>query len=584
MSLTLKLVSLTIRTLAKPIGNYIKRQAKEHEGFRRFAVSSAQRVHRFDMRMRLGILHDPEAQQRMHEREQRAAEEKKRRAETPTVRSEAEQKAYDEQKAKASSEEGSEKKEDKPHKVKIRPLSESRAIELGANFFSEAFIFGVAVGVLLFENWRSRRKESARRDEVAERLEQLESEVESLRAKLDPDLETLHDLSERIKEAKQRRESGNWWNPLTWGPARTPEDTAIMEEGRDVGKSVTQDEEHVVPMRKSQALTEKEEAPHSVTDKPAEQSKQDDGKTQPEQKAEEKKPSDVKKEEKSPSDVLGLRGADLGGHDISLPLATQQDPGTGQEVQSRQLRFVLLSPLDVTDANVQATRERIRQLGISLDMQPAAVVFVLSCPRDSSFHSAKALALASDDEEQANTTAMLAYAKIQAELINIHGVSRISVLPLTKLEDLPELLKKHRTAVAGHTPLRMAQQPPSTTARELLQLCTADPPMREQVGHILSDIFPDLPTLAEACTILCSPPSSSSPSTRAAATQASSHYFQNTETDAELRSSQPWHYSPDPAVSNARARLRQLEDAVGFRQCEAVMEFWKTEHAPTHDS
>ncbi|EME79572.1 uncharacterized protein MYCFIDRAFT_23654, partial [Pseudocercospora fijiensis CIRAD86] len=138
-SLTLKLVSLAVRTAAKPIGNYIKRQAKEHEGFRRFAVGAAQGVHRLDMRMRLGLLHDPEAQQRMHE----------------------------------------------PHKPKIRPLTEARAIELGANFFSEAFIFGVAVGLLLFENWRSRSKASARRDEVSERLEQLEAEVESLRATLD---------------------------------------------------------------------------------------------------------------------------------------------------------------------------------------------------------------------------------------------------------------------------------------------------------------------------------------------------------------------------------------------------------------
>lgn len=51
MSLTFKLLSLAIRTAAKPIGNYIKRQAKEHEAFRRFAVNQAQRVHRIDMRM-----------------------------------------------------------------------------------------------------------------------------------------------------------------------------------------------------------------------------------------------------------------------------------------------------------------------------------------------------------------------------------------------------------------------------------------------------------------------------------------------------------------------------------------------------
>lgn len=208
------------------------------------------------MRMRLGILHDPEAQQRMHDREKRAAEERKRREETPTVRTEAEQQKHDEQKAKEQAD-GKKKEEEKPNKVKIRPLSEARAIELGANFFSEAFIFGVAVALLLFENWRSRKKESARRDDVAERLEQLESEVESLRAQLDPDLETLHDLSERIKAAKKARESGSWYNPLTWG-RRGAEDTAIMEEEHDVGKPSKEEEaQAIVPIRKAKAIAER---------------------------------------------------------------------------------------------------------------------------------------------------------------------------------------------------------------------------------------------------------------------------------------------------------------------------------------
>lgn len=136
------------------------------------------------MRMRLGILHDPEAQQRMHEREQRAAEEKKRKAEQPTVRSELEQKKYEEQKAKESADEvaGSTKKEEpKSFKAKIKPLSEARAIELGANFFSEAFVFSVAVSLIVFEQWRRSAKESDRRDDVADQLEELKAEVLELR-------------------------------------------------------------------------------------------------------------------------------------------------------------------------------------------------------------------------------------------------------------------------------------------------------------------------------------------------------------------------------------------------------------------
>ncbi|EMC95075.1 hypothetical protein BAUCODRAFT_35065 [Baudoinia panamericana UAMH 10762] len=211
-----KLLSLAVRTAAKPIGNYIKRQAKEHEGFRKFAIKQAQRVHWLDMRMRLGILHDPEAQQRMHEREQKAAEERKRKAETPTVRTEAEQKEYEEQQARSEKErKDGKKKEDKTPRITIRPLSDARAIELGANFFSEMFVFGVAAGLILVESWRSGKKESKRRDDVAERLAALESEVERLRSRYEPE---LAEIREKVKPDT----TSSWWNPAGWWTRTDP--------------------------------------------------------------------------------------------------------------------------------------------------------------------------------------------------------------------------------------------------------------------------------------------------------------------------------------------------------------------------
>ncbi|RMX77003.1 hypothetical protein D0869_10223 [Hortaea werneckii] len=217
MSLTFKLASLVIRTAAKPIGNYIKRQTKEHDGFRRFAVKQAQRIHQIDMRMRLGLLHDADAQQRMHEREQRAAEDKKRRAESPTVRTEIEQRKHDEDQAKGESAGDKKKEEEKRHRVRIRPLSDAKAIELGANFFSEAFIFAVAAGLLVWDSWRSRAKESARRDDVAERIEQLEAEVYRLRREHEPE---LAELKEQIKRTPQY----SWFNPKAWLPSAQPEE------------------------------------------------------------------------------------------------------------------------------------------------------------------------------------------------------------------------------------------------------------------------------------------------------------------------------------------------------------------------
>lgn len=153
----------------------------------------AQGLHRVDMRMRLGILHDAAAQDRMHAREAAEAAAKKRQAETPTVKTEAQQKAAD--MAAESKAEGEEKAKAAP-KPRIRPLSESRAIELGANFLSESFIFGVAVGLLVWDQWRTRRKDNARREGIDDRLEALEehtrqivdlqSEVDRLKSKYEP--------------------------------------------------------------------------------------------------------------------------------------------------------------------------------------------------------------------------------------------------------------------------------------------------------------------------------------------------------------------------------------------------------------
>lgn len=82
------------------------------------------------MRMRLGILHDADAQQRMHDRELKAAEEKKRKAETPIVRTEEEQQKYDALKAKEEQDakDGKPKEEKVSTRPKIKPLSEARAI------------------------------------------------------------------------------------------------------------------------------------------------------------------------------------------------------------------------------------------------------------------------------------------------------------------------------------------------------------------------------------------------------------------------------------------------------------------------
>ncbi|PWY89206.1 hypothetical protein BO70DRAFT_359495 [Aspergillus heteromorphus CBS 117.55] len=179
MSLTLKLSSLVIRTLSKPIANQLKAQAREHERFRRICVSMAQGLHQIDMRLRLGSIRDTAAS------EKRAAADaalRKLKPSSPTAKTEAEARAEEAAiaKAKAAAEEAA-KPAPKPH---IRPLSESKAIESGATFISETFLFLVAGGLIVFESWRSRRKETTRREDVESRLAELEQSERAAREAL----------------------------------------------------------------------------------------------------------------------------------------------------------------------------------------------------------------------------------------------------------------------------------------------------------------------------------------------------------------------------------------------------------------
>jgi len=182
------------------------------------------------MRMRLGMLHDSAAQDRMVERERKLAEERKKKAETPTVLTELQQKKQDEEVAKEKAEGGT-KKEEKPHLPRIRPLSEAKAIELGANFFSESFIFAVAVGLLVWDSWRSRSKAKDQRELLEDRLDIVEAEVERLRNKYEPNWEAL-------SEKEPEPEKYSWYNPAGWWARTDPKATPAIDVVKDEKKPV----------------------------------------------------------------------------------------------------------------------------------------------------------------------------------------------------------------------------------------------------------------------------------------------------------------------------------------------------------
>ncbi|KAL8739112.1 MAG: hypothetical protein Q9190_007890 [Brigantiaea leucoxantha] len=199
----IKLGSLLIKTLSKPVANYIKAQAREHASFRKFCVAGAQRIHRLDMRLRLGLLQDSASIEKQIAREAAEAQARKQKAEAPTVKTEAQTKADEAATAKAKKD-GVEKAK-AASKPKIRPLSEAKAIDAGANFASETFLLSVGVGLIIFERWWSGRKETTRREDVAEKIADLEtSEKNARRALVELEKEILRLRAKDGKKSKER--------------------------------------------------------------------------------------------------------------------------------------------------------------------------------------------------------------------------------------------------------------------------------------------------------------------------------------------------------------------------------------------
>ena len=181
------------------IQNYIKQTAREHDTFRKICIRFAQRLHRVDMRMRLGLLQDRalilQQNERQSARDAAIEEAKRRKAQASAVKAQASMDAGEDS-AISKSKDKSTDRTSKPTKKlpTIRPLSEAKAIESGANFISETFLFIVAGGLIVMERWWSNRREANRREDVAERLASLESDEQKLMATINKLQSTIQDL------------------------------------------------------------------------------------------------------------------------------------------------------------------------------------------------------------------------------------------------------------------------------------------------------------------------------------------------------------------------------------------------------
>lgn len=76
-------------------------------------------------------------------------------------------------------------------RIKIRPLNDNKAIEKGANFLSEFFIFSVAGSLIMYESYRSRKKTNLERTTVQDDIALLQDEIVNLQQGMDEMKEKL---------------------------------------------------------------------------------------------------------------------------------------------------------------------------------------------------------------------------------------------------------------------------------------------------------------------------------------------------------------------------------------------------------
>ncbi|KAL5575339.1 hypothetical protein UlMin_017038 [Ulmus minor] len=137
-----KLGTLFLKTLSKPLASRLKQQAGKHPRFRQQIINIAQKNHQITTQM----------QRRIYGH------------------------ATD---------------------VEIRPLNEEKAVQAAVDLIGEFFVFSVAVAALIFEVQRSARSEARKEEQRKQELETMKQrdedllrEVESLKQKFD-ELEEL---------------------------------------------------------------------------------------------------------------------------------------------------------------------------------------------------------------------------------------------------------------------------------------------------------------------------------------------------------------------------------------------------------
>ncbi|KAG0456466.1 hypothetical protein HPP92_024254 [Vanilla planifolia] len=139
-----KLGTLALRTLAKPIASKLKQQAGVHPRFRELIVNLAQTNHRFSTTLQRRIYgHSTD--------------------------------------------------------VEIRPLNEEKAVQAAVDLIGELFIFSVAGGAIVFEVQRSSRSEAKKEELRRQELEALRRKGEDMAKEVDLLKQKLSEIEKNSK-------------------------------------------------------------------------------------------------------------------------------------------------------------------------------------------------------------------------------------------------------------------------------------------------------------------------------------------------------------------------------------------------
>lgn len=148
--------------------------------------------------MSVALLRDPEAERRAKER-----------AEAPTVKTEEQQKrdeaAKEKQDAGRPKQQSSSRTFPNVWRRKFRPLPENKAVDLFADVTGDAFILGVAGGLIVYEYWKALQKPDANKERIEElnrRFEELQAREEKLAGSEETQRQRLESLEEALRALK----------------------------------------------------------------------------------------------------------------------------------------------------------------------------------------------------------------------------------------------------------------------------------------------------------------------------------------------------------------------------------------------